>query len=550
MSKFIFVAGGVMSGIGKGVATSSIGRILTSRGYNVTAIKIDPYINVDAGTMNPVEHGEVFVTEDGLECDQDVGNYERFLDKNIYSINYMTTGRVYESVIHRERNLGYGGRQVTVVPDIPEEVIRRISKVSRQTKADFVMVEIGGTVGEYENLLFLEAARMMYLRRPKDVLFILVSYLPVPKMIGEMKTKPTQHAVRSLNSAGIQPHIILARSEYALDEPRKKKVSIYCNIAPNDVISAPDVESIYEVPLNFEKENLGKRILAKFEMRGKGKNLEAWEKLVNTIQTSENPVKLGIVGKYFESGAFTLSDSYISVIEALKHACWFHKRKPEISWLNSDHYEKFPESLSELKDFDGIIVPGGFGSRGVEGKIMAAGFCRSNNIPYLGLCYGMQIATIEFARTVCKLDGANTSEIDKKTPHPVIDVMPEQKTNIQKKDYGASMRLGAYNCLVKRGSVAHRAYSKGDFEKEKEKNGDLIISERHRHRYELNNNYRESLEKEGLLMSGINPERNLVEIIELPNHKFFVGTQFHPEFKSRPLRPHPLFVEFIRAAIS
>ncbi|OGZ60411.1 MAG: CTP synthase [Candidatus Spechtbacteria bacterium RIFCSPHIGHO2_02_FULL_43_15b] len=550
MSKFIFVAGGVMSGIGKGVATSSIGRILISRGYNVTAIKIDPYINVDAGTMNPVEHGEVFVTEDGLECDQDVGNYERFLDKNIYSINYMTTGRVYESVIHRERNLGYGGRQVTVVPDIPEEVIRRISKVSRQTKADFVMVEIGGTVGEYENLLFLEAARMMYLRRPKDVLFILVSYLPVPKMIGEMKTKPTQHAVRSLNSAGIQPHIILARSEYALDEPRKKKVSIYCNIAPNDVISAPDVESIYEVPLNFEKENLGKRILAKFEMRGKGKNLEAWEKLVNTIQTSENPVKLGIVGKYFESGAFTLSDSYISVIEALKHACWFHKRKPEISWLNSDHYEKFPESLSELKDFDGIIVPGGFGSRGVEGKIMAAGFCRSNNIPYLGLCYGMQIATIEFARTVCKLDGANTSEIDKKTPHPVIDVMPEQKTNIQKKDYGASMRLGAYNCLVKRGSVAHRAYSKGDFEKEKEKNGDLIISERHRHRYELNNNYRESLEKEGLLMSGINPERNLVEIIELPNHKFFVGTQFHPEFKSRPLRPHPLFVEFIRAAIS
>src|SRR3989344_3090672 len=274
MSKFIFVAGGVMSGIGKGVATSSIGRILISRGYNVTAIKIDPYINVDAGTMNPVEHGEVFVTEDGLECDQDVGNYERFLDKNIYSINYMTTGRVYESVIHRERNLGYGGRQVTVVPDIPEEVIRRISKVSRQTKADFVMVEIGGTVGEYENLLFLEAARMMYLRRPKDVLFILVSYLPVPKMIGEMKTKPTQHAVRSLNSAGIQPHIILARSEYALDEPRKKKVSIYCNIAPNDVISAPDVESIYEVPLNFEKENLGKRILAKFEMRGKGKNLE------------------------------------------------------------------------------------------------------------------------------------------------------------------------------------------------------------------------------------------------------------------------------------
>lgn len=556
MAKFIFVAGGVMSGIGKGVATSSIGTILSSRGYNVTAIKIDPYINVDAGTMNPVEHGEVFVTEDGVECDQDVGNYERFLDKNIYSINYMTTGRVYESVIHRERNLGYGGRQVTVVPDIPEEVIRRINRVSRETKADFVLVEIGGTVGEYENLLFLEAARMMYLRRPKDVLFILVSYLPVPDMIGEMKTKPTQHAVRSLNSAGIQPHIILARSERSLDEPRKKKISIYCNIAPQDVISAPDVKSIYEVPVNFEKENLGKRILNKFEMRDMGQDLKVWQGLVKTIQTSENPVKIAIVGKYFETGDFTLKDSYISVIEAVKHASWFHKRKPEISWINSGHYEQYPESLSELSDYNGVIVPGGFGERGVLGKIMAAGYCRTNNIPYLGLCYGMQIATIEFARNVCKLDGANTTEIDRDTPYPVIDVMAEQKVNIQKKDFGATMRLGAYPCELKSGSVAHRAYKNSDYKKTilprkaaGEAGGDILISERHRHRYELNNDYREKLEKAGLIMSGVNPERNLVEITELKNHKFFLGTQFHPEFKSRPLRPHPLFVEFIRAAI-
>ena len=538
-----------MSGIGKGVATSSIGTILASRGNNVTSIKIDPYINVDAGTMNPVEHGEVFVTEDGLECDQDVGNYERFLNKNIYSINYMTTGRVYESVIHRERNLGYGGRQVTVVPDIPEEVIRRITKVARETKADFVMVEIGGTVGEYENLLFLEAARMMYLRRPKDILFILVSYLPVPEMIGEMKTKPTQHAVRSLNSAGIQPHIILARSNYPIDEPRKKKISIYCNIAPEDVISAPDVKSIYEVPVNFEKENLGKRILNKFEMRDRGGDMKSWENFVKTIQTSDNPVKIGIVGKYFESGAFTLTDSYISVIEAVKHAAWSLKRKPEIFWLNADHYEKYPESLSELKDYDGIIVPGGFGSRGVEGKIMTAGYCRKNNIPYLGLCYGMQIATVEFARNVCKLDKANTTEIDKDTPHPVIDVMPEQKVNIQQKDFGATMRLGAYPCLLKTGTAAHKAYKNSDFEKQDSEKGDITISERHRHRYEFNNEYRERLEKAGMVMSGINPERDLVEIIELPDHKFFVGTQFHPEFKSRPLHPHPLFAAFIKAAI-
>lgn len=550
MSKYIFVAGGVMSGVGKGVATSSIGAILKARGYNVTAIKIDPYINVDAGTMNPVEHGEVFVTEDGVECDQDVGNYERFLDQDIYSMNYMTTGRVYEAVIHRERNLGYGGRQVTVVPDIPEEVIRRIQRVARKTKADFVMVEIGGTVGEYENLLFLEAARMMYLRRHKDVLFILVSYLPVPKMVGEMKTKPTQHAVRSLNSAGIQPDIILARSEYPLDEPRKKKISIYCNIIQDDVISAPDVESIYQIPLNFEKENLGKRILRKFAMRDRGCDLASWQNLFKTIESAETPVKIGIVGKYFETGAFVLADSYISVIEAVKHAAWAHQRKPEITWLNSDHYEKFSDSISELKEYDGIVVPGGFGARGVEGKIMAAEFCRRNNIPYLGLCYGMQIATIEFARNVCNLKGANTTEIDKATPHMVIDVMPEQKVNIQKKDFGATMRLGTYPCHLKKGTKAHVAYKNSSFKQAQLKNGDILINERHRHRYELNNEYRARLEEKGFVMSGINPDRDLVEIVELPKHKFYVGTQFHPEFKSRPLRPHPLFLAFVKAAIS
>lgn len=529
-----------MSGIGKGVSTSSIGTILQARGFNVTAIKIDPYINVDAGTMNPIEHGEVFVTDDGVECDQDVGNYERFLDRNIYSINYMTTGLVYQTVINRERNLEYGGRCVEVVPDIPEEVIRRIKKVAMESKADFVLIEIGGTVGEYQNMLFLEAARMMRLRRPKDILFALVSYLPVPQMIGEMKTKPTQYAVRTLNSAGIQPDIIIARSEIAIDAPRKQKISTFCNIAAQDVISAPDIKSIYEVPINFRKERLDNRILSKFNLRSRGTDLTKWEDLVKIIKNSGEPVKIGLVGKYFETGDFTLADSYISVIEAVKHAAWFYKRKPEISWINSEHYEKYPESISELKTYDGVIVPGGFGARGVEGKIIAAKFCRENNIPYLGLCYGMQIATIEFARNVCGLKDANTTEINRKTPHPVIDVMPEQKINLQKKDYGATMRLGAYPCQLKPKTIAHTAY----------KSADLMVSERHRHRYELNNEYRKTLEDKGLVMSGINPDRDLVEIIELKDHKFFLGTQFHPEFKSRPLRPHPLFTAFVKAAIS
>ena len=538
-----------MSGIGKGVATSSIGAILKSRGYNVTAIKIDQYINVDAGTLNPVEHGEVFVTEDGVECDQDVGNYERFLDRNIYSGNYITTGRVYQAVITRERNLGYGGKTVEVVPHIPEEVIRRITQVAKESKADFVMIEIGGTVGEYQNILFLEAARMMHLRHPNDILFVLVSYLPIPKMIGEMKTKPTQYAVRTLNSAGIQPDIILARAEAPIDEPRKRKISVACNISREDIISAPDVESIYEVPINFEEENLGNRILSKFKMRSRGrKDLSHWVALVKTIKGANGAVKIGVVGKYFETGDFVLSDSYLSVIEAIKHAAWFHNRKPDIIWLNSDHYEKFPRAVSELKSYDGIVVPGGFGARGVEGKILAAKFCRKNNIPYLGLCYGMQIATIEFARNVCGIKDAHSTEVDQKASHPVIDILPEQKVNLQKKDFGATMRLGSYSCQLKKGTKAYTAYKNSDFEKE-QKNGDILISERHRHRYELNNEYRKALEDKGLVMSGVNPDRDLVEIIELPGHKFYLGTQFHPEFKSRPLRPHPLFAAFVKAAI-
>ncbi len=546
MHKVIFVAGGVMSGIGKGVAVASIGRILKSKGFKVTAIKIDPYINVDAGTMNPVEHGEVFVTEDGVECDQDVGNYERFLDENIYTENYMTTGRVYQSVINRERNLEYGGRCVEVVPDIPNEVISRINKAAKKTKADFVLVEIGGTVGEYQNLLFLEAARMMKIAHPKDVLFILVSYLPVPKLIGEMKTKPTQYAVRTLNAAGIQPDLILARSTVPLDEPRKKKIAIFCNVAQEDIISAPDIESIYEVPVNFEKENLGNRIIKRVGLRPRHNDLKDWRKFVSNIKNPKKTVKIGISGKYFETGNFTLMDSYISVIEAVKHACYFFNAKPEIHWLSAEKYEKNPSSLRELKNFQGVIVPGGFGNRGIEGKIKTAGYCRKNKIPYLGLCLGMQMATIEFARNVCKIKDAVSAEFNKTAKNPVIDIMEEQKKLLKNKNYGATMRLGAYDCKIKKGTISYNAYKKIG----KIVDGGIMISERHRHRYELNNNYRDILEKNGLVLAGVNPEKDLVEIIELKNHPFFVATQFHPEFKSRPLKPHPLFREFIRVSIS
>ena len=540
MTRYIFVAGGVMSGVGKGVATASIGKILQGKGFAVSALKIDPYINVDAGTMNPLEHGEVFVTDDGTECDQDLGNYERFLDKNFSTLNYLTTGRVYEAVITRERNLEYGGKCVEVVPHIPLEVINRIKRVGQKDKADFVLIEIGGTVGEYQNMLFLEAARMMKRSLQGQVLFILVSYLPVPPSIGEMKTKPTQTAVRTLNAAGIQPDIIIARSEGAVDGPRKKKISIFCDVDSTDIISAPNVDFIYQIPLNFEKDQLCDRVLGKFGMKAKKQDLKDWKKLVRSIGTIRKQVKIGIVGKYFETGDFALMDSYLSVIEAIKHASWENRVKPEVIWLSAEKYEKNSGAVQELKGYDGVIVPGGFGTRGVDGKIRAIEFCRKNKVPFLGLCFGLQLAVVEFARHVCGLKNATSIEFvsgkQQKKVDAVIDVMPDQQALLQEKRYGGTMRLGAYRCRVNKNTLAFRAYGKQE------------ISERHRHRYEVNNAYREKLLKKGLVISGLNPERNLVEIIELPGHPFFMGTQFHPELKSRPLKAHPVFREFIKAA--
>lgn len=537
--KYIFIVGGVMSSVGKGVTAASVGKILQAHGYTVSALKADPYINVDAGTMNPTEHGEVFVTDDGDETDQDLGNYERFLDLDFHSVNYMTTGRVYQTVIQRERNLDYKGKCVEVVPHIPEEIIGRIIRAADHDHADITLIEIGGTVGEYQNILFLEAARMMKMRNPEDVAIVLVSYLPIPGKVGEMKTKPTQYASRSLNSVGLQADFIVARSEKMLDDVRRKKLAIFCGIPEEAAISAPDVNSIYQVPLNFVRDEFDAKILHKLGLRPRNsaKDLRQWKKLVQTITHARQEVRIGIVGKYFSIGEFVLADSYISVIEALKHAAWFHGRRPVLEWLDAEKYEKGPGSVRELSKYDGILIPGGFGSRGVEGKIKAIEYVRTHHIPYFGLCYGMQLAVIEISRHVARLKGAHTYEVNKDTGHPVIAMMPQQKKIIESSRYGGTMRLGAYSCKLTDKTKARKAY------------GQPLVSERHRHRYEFNNEYREVLQKAGLVYSGVNPEMDLVEIVELQKHPWFVGVQFHPEFKSRPLRPHPLFREFIGASI-
>lgn len=537
-TKYIFVIGGVLSGVGKGVAAASIGRILKNRGLQVSAIKIDPYINVDAGTMNPTEHGEVFVTEDADETDQDLGNYERFLDTTITSVNYMTTGRIYQSVIEKERAMQYKGKCVEVVPHIPMEVVDRIQIAAKKSKADVMMIEIGGTVGEYQNILFLEAARMMKLKAPNDVLFVLVSYLPIPGHLGEMKTKPTQYAARTLNSSGIQADIILARGREELDKPRKEKLAIFCGLrSEEEIISAPDVDSIYDVPAVLERQHLSDLVGKKLHLRFKQDRSSEWNTFVKKMHAASVPLKIAVVGKYFGTGDYTLSDSYISVIEAVKHASWSEGVKPEMTWIDAEKYEQNPALVQELKNFDALLVPGGFGARGIEGIIAAIRYARESNLPYLGLCYGMQLACIEFVRNVLNKKGAHTVEVDAKTSEPVIHINPNQAENVRKERYGGTMRLGAYDCTLKAGSRARKLY------------GTEVISERHRHRYEFNNTYRAPMELAGMEMVGVNPESDLVEIIELKNHPYFVGTQFHPEFKSRPLHPHPLFVGLVRAAL-
>jgi CTP synthase len=436
--------------------------------------------------------------------------------------------------------MGYGGKSVSVVPYIPMEVIDRIDKAAELAKAEVTITEIGGTAGEYENILFLEAVRMLRIKHPKDVLLVLVSHLPIMSDDNELKTKPTQHAVRALNSVGLQPDIILARAKYPIDDKRKEKLAFNCSVREEDIISAPDVMSLYDIPVNFEKDNLGDIILEKLSMRPHKKDMKEWRAFAEKVHNASELVHVGIVGKYFSTGQFILADSYLSVIESIKHASAFWGVKPQIHWLDSEQFEKGGAALEELKKYDGIIVPGGFGSRGVEGKLKAIQYCRENNIPYFGLCYGMQLAVVEYARNVLKFKGANTTEIDPKTKYPVIDILPEQKKLMAEKHYGGTMRLGAYPAVLKKGTAVEKAY------------GRTNISERHRHRFEVNPVYVKRLEKAGIVFSGQSPSRRLMEVMELPKsvHPFFVGTQFHPELKSRPLRPNPIFREFIKAAIA
>ncbi|OGH93202.1 MAG: CTP synthase [Candidatus Magasanikbacteria bacterium RIFOXYD1_FULL_40_23] len=537
-TKYIFVIGGVLSGVGKGVTTASIGRIFKNRGFNVSAIKIDPYINVDAGTMNPVEHGEVFVTEDGDETDQDLGNYERFLETDIYSFNYMTTGRVYLSVIEKERSMYYKGKCVEVVPHIPMEVIGRIKTAAAKTKAEVMVIEVGGTAGEYQNILFLEAARMMKLENPESVAFVLVSYLPVPGHLGEMKTKPTQYASRTLNASGIQADFIVARGPAALDKPRREKLAVLCGLrSEDDVIAAPDVKSIYEIPQVLEKQKFAELLMKRLKIKPRKLTDKGWDSFVNKIDKIEKSIKIAVVGKYFATGDYTLSDSYISVINAIKHAAWHNGVNAELTWVDAEEYEKNPGKVKELGKYDALIVPGGFGTRGIEGIISAIKYARENNLPYLGLCYGMQLATIEFSRNVLGYKDAHTVECNPKSKNLIINVNLTQADNIKNERYGGTMRLGAYDCDLKPGSHAREQYKTDK------------ISERHRHRYEFDNKYREEMESKGMEVTGVNPQSNLVEIVELKKHPYFVGVQFHPEFKSRFLQPHPLFVGLVRAVL-
>lgn len=532
--KYIFVSGGVISGLGKGVTTASLALLLKSRGIKVTPIKCDAYMNIDAGTIRPQEHGEVFVTDDGIECDQDIGNYERFIDENLKCSNYITNGQIYQEIIRRERCFEYNGEDVEIVPHVPEEMIRRFKQAGKKANADIVIIEVGGTVGEYQNVLFIEANRIMKYRDKEDVIHIHVGYLPTPTFLGEMKSKPVQTSVRTLSSTGIQPDFIIGRAEKLMDDHRKERIAWLCNIDKENVISNPDVDTIYKIPLIFKEQKLDEKILKKLHLKANKEDLKDWKKLILNIKKIKNKVKIGIIGKYAKIGDYTLGDAYISVIEAIKHAAWANDAEPQIIWIDAEQIEK--EGTKVLKDVAGIIIPGGFGKRGIEGKIQAIKYARENNIPFLGLCLGLQMAVVECARNICKLKYAHSTEIDPKTKYPVIDIMPEQKKFMRQSNYGATMRLGSYPCNLVKGTRAYKVYKTNK------------VSERHRHRFEVNPKFHKILQKNGLVFSGFSPNKKLVEIIELKDHPFFVATQFHPEFKSRPNRPHPLFLEFIKAS--
>ena len=557
-TKYIFVSGGVLSGLGKGVVASSLGFLLQNRGYNVGAIKCENYINIDSGTINPIEHGDPFLCEDGLEADMDLGTYERFLNQEMGHKNFTTMGQIYKTVIDRERSFGYKGEDVEAIPHVSDEIISRIKSAGEGR--DIIIIELGGTAGEYQNMLYYEACRIMKAKMPGQVLNIHVSYVPLPRHIGEPKTMPTQLSIKTVMSMGIMPEFLVLRSEAVLDKRRRYLLGLKTSVSGDNVIMAPDLDTIYELPLIFAKQNLDRNVLKYFGLNLRQPALGAWKKMIRNIQSKKKKqIQIVIAGKYIATGDYELLDSYASLIEAIKHACWHLNIELKLKFVNTEDLEQ--QGVKLLGKPDGLIVPIGWGSRGAEGKIIAIKFAREKKIPYLGLCYGMQLACVEFARNVVGLTGANSVEINPDTPYPIIHDIPMNEKYQLIKGQGTSMRLGAYDCYLKNDSLAAAIYNKhrqaeiltpSQIKSQNVKaKGNVKISERHRHRYEFNNAFREQLEKAGLVISGTSKDDFFVEMVELPKsiHPFFLATQGHPEYKSNPLKPHPAFIEFIKAGL-
>lgn len=555
--KYIFVSGGVISGIGKGITVASIALLIKSAGYKISPIKFENYLNIDAGTINPIEHGDPFLCEDGTEADMDIGSYEKFLHEDMGKDNFVTMGQIYQTVIERERRFEYKGEDVEAIPYITNEIIFRIQSLAKKKQADVVIVELGGTAGEYQNVFYYEASRIMTLKYPGDVIHIHVSYVPTPNHLGEPKTKPTQLSVRTLNSMGIQPDFIIARSTKPLDKRRKDRFAMFCNMHAEDIISNPDLPSVYEIPLELHQQDLDKKILKKLSLPEKKPELAKWQALVEHIKAKkQKKVDIVIVGKYFGTGDYQLRDSYAALFDAIDHAAWEINVEVKTHWVDAEKIEatvtkapndKKQEAIKVLLGAPhGIIVPIGWGERGSEGMIMAANYSREQKIPYLGLCYGMQLSVVAFARNVLGWSDANTTENDKLTSHPVIDIIPKQREHIDRRAYGGTMRLGSWDAVIKLGTRAYEIYDKYNGFVDKSKD---LTSERHRHRYEFNNKYADEFEKSGLIISARSTTENLCEIIELSkdSHPFYLGTQGHPEYKSRPLSPHPIFLAFLEA---
>jgi CTP synthase len=548
MPKYIFVSGGVLSGLGKGVTAASIGVLLQARGYKVTSVKCENYLNMDSGLINPIEHGDPYLCDDGTEADMDMGTYEKFMGGNVYRHNFVTMGQIYSEVINRERNFAYQGEDVEAIPHITDEIIRRINLAAEKEKADIVIVELGGTAGEYQNMLYYEASRILKVKKA-PVVHVHVSYLPTPHHLGEPKTKPTQLSVKFLLSMGIQPDFIVCRGEKPIDIRRRERLAMFCNVEPENVINNPDEDTPYAVPQTFEEQEFAQKILKLLNLPDHAADISSWKDLIARVKASKkNVVEVAIVGKYFATGDYELRDSYAALMDALDHAGWHEGVHVKTRWVNAERIEKGESPDKLFAGVVGVIVPIGWGARGVEGMLTAIKYARENKIPYLGLCYGMQLACVEYARNVLGLAGANTTECDESTKYPIIHMNKMQEENKSRRAYGGTMRLGRWECKVKPGSLADKSYTENHGYADE---ANKLVWERHRHRYEFNDEYAKQLEEKGLVFSGRSTVENLAEIIELPQdqHPFFLGTQYHPEYRSRPLEPHPLFIQYIKACM-